>query len=244
MRTYRLTIAYDGTAYQGWQKQSNTDRTIQGILEKALSERMGFAVSIDGSGRTDAGVHALGQTASVRLPGAAAPDFFTVELNRMLPPDIRIRDACLMKNGFHARKSAVGKAYEYHIDTAAKPNVFTRRYCAHFPHPLDTDAMRRTAVLLTGTHEYAGYTDKKDDRSTLRTVSDIRITAQGSRIVIGYEGSGFLYHMVRILTGTLIEAGVRQRTPESAEEVLYTKDRKQAGFLAPAQGLFLREVYY
>lgn len=244
MRTYKLTIAYDGTGYQGWQRQTNTERTIQGILEKVISEASGYPVEVNGSGRTDAGVHALGQTASVVLPGAVPEEFFTDDINRILPQDIRIREASLVKNGFHARKSAVGKIYEYHIDTGQKPDVFQRRYCYHFPHELDLEKMRRTAENLKGTHDFAGYTDKKEEKSTKRTIYDIIVSGQGSSVTIRYEGTGFLYHMVRILTGTLLEAGTYQRTVESAAEVLETKDRGQAGFLAPARGLFLREVHY
>lgn len=215
MRTYKLTIAYDGTGYQGWQRQTNTERTIQGILEKVISEASGYPVEVNGSGRTDAGVHALGQTASVVLPGAVPEDFFTDDINRILPQDIRIREARLVKNGFHARKSAVGKIYEYHIDTGQKPDVFQRRYCYHFPHELDLEKMRRTAENLKGTHDFAGYTDKKEEKSTKRTIYDIIVSGQGSSVTIRYEGTGFLYHMVRILTGTLLEAGTYQRTVES-----------------------------
>ncbi len=244
MRTYKLTIAYDGTRYQGWQRQANTDRTIQGILERVISEQAGYPVEIDGSGRTDAGVHASGQTASVVLSGITSESFFTEEINRILPEDIRILEADLVKSGFHARKSAVGKVYEYRIDTGTKPDVFQRRYCFHFPHELDLDIMRRAAEKLKGTHEFAGYTDKKDEKSTKRTIYDIIVSGQGSSVTIRYEGTGFLYHMVRILTGTLLEAGLQQRTVESVAEVLLTKDRGQAGFLAPARGLFLRQVHY
>lgn len=244
MRTYKLTIAYDGTRYQGWQRQGNTGNTIQGILEKAVSEEAGYEVEVNGSGRTDAGVHARGQTASIVLPGRIAEAEFTGRLNDRLPADIRVLRAELVKNGFHARKSATGKVYEYHVDTGERPDVFTRRYCYHFPHFLDLDAMREAAGYLTGTHEYAGYTDKKDEKSTRRTIYDIMISGQGSRLVIEYNGTGFLYHMVRILTGTLLETGTGQRLPGEAAAALQTKDRRQAGFLAPARGLFLREVRY
>ena len=229
MRTYKLTVAYDGTGYQGWQRQANTENTIQGILERCISEEAGYAVEVNGSGRTDAGVHAEGQTASVALHGLA---------------DIRILEAELVRNGFHARKSAKGKVYEYHIDTGEKPDVFTRRYCCHYPRELDLSAMRRAAGYLTGTHEFAGYTDKKEEKSTKRTIYAIIVSGQGRRVTIRYEGTGFLYHMVRILTGTLIEAGAGERTPESAADALRTLERSRAGFLAPARGLFLKEVHY
>ena len=244
MRTYKLIIAYDGTRYQGWQRQTNTDRTLQGILEQTISSQTGFEVEVNGSGRTDAGVHATGQTASVVLPGQAEQDFFAAKINEALPADIRIMDACLVKNGFHARKSAVAKRYEYHIDTGEKPDVFMRKYTYHFPRKLDLARMKQAAGYLVGTHEFAGYTDKKDDKSTKRTIYDIMVSGQGGRVVISFDGTGFLYHMVRILTGTLLEAGTYQRTPESVRDALDTKDRSRAGFLAPARGLFLREVRY
>lgn len=244
MRTYKLTVAYDGTGYQGWQKQMNTDRTIQGILENVVSEELSFPVEVNGSGRTDAGVHASGQTASIVLPGMVDAESLVRRLNRRLPADIRILQGELVRNGFHARKSAVGKVYEYRIDTGARPDVFDRRYCYHFPVKLDLGAMRDAASCLIGTHEFAGYTDKKDEKSTKRTIYDIMISGQGDRVNIRYEGTGFLYHMVRILTGTLLETGTHQRTPRSVKKVLESKDRADAGFLAPACGLFLREVRY
>ena len=244
MRTYKLIIAYDGTRYQGWQRQGNTDRTIQGLLERVIGEQTGYTVEINGSGRTDAGVHAKGQTASIVLAGQPEDGFFTERVNRFLPEDIRILDARLVKNGFHARKSAVGKVYEYHIDTGEKPDVFTRRYCCHFPGELDLGRMREAAGYLTGTHEFEAYTDKRDENSTRRTIYDIMVSGQGGRVTVVYKGSGFLYHMVRILTGTLLEAGTHQRTAKSVRDALRSKDREQAGFLAPARGLFLKEVWY
>lgn len=244
MRTYKLTIAYDGTAYQGWQRQTNTENTLQGTLERTISSVAGYPVEIDGSGRTDAGVHANGQTATVVLSGRVEDGFFTEKINSRLPEDIRILDAELVRNGFHARKSAVGKRYIYQLDLAEKPDVFTRRYTYHFPQRLDLDAMRKAAQLLIGTYEFAGYTDKKDEKSTKRTIYAIMICGQGSKVSIQYEGTGFLYHMVRILTGTLLEVGTGARSIESVKEPLKSKDRSQAGFLAPARGLFLDEVYY
>ena len=304
MRTYKLTIAYDGTNYQGWQRQSDTDRTIQGILEETLENCTGYQVQIDGSGRTDAGVHAIGQVANFHLDEHFSAEEIFEDLNRHLPEDIavtkikevddrfhsryqavektyryRIRtspvpnvferkflyqygqtlDVELVKNGFHARKSAVGKVYEYRIDTGIKQDVFTRKYSGHFPGEPDLARMREAAGYLTGTHFFAGYTDKKDNRSVRRTIYSIMIRDErkdflpcgksdqignGNCIVIRYDGTGFLYHMVRILTGTLLEVGMRERTAESVKEALLTGDRSKAGFLAPAGGLFLREVRY
>ena len=244
MRTYKLTIAYDGTRYQGWQRQSNTENTIQGILEDAVMKETGRRTEVNGSGRTDAGVHARGQTASIVLPGKILSEEFTARLNERLPADIRVLQTELVKNGFHARKSAVGKVYEYHIDTGDRPDVFTRRFCCHFPRRTDLERMREAAGYLIGTHDFSGYTDKKDAVSSRRTIYDIMISGQDRRIVIEYDGTGFLYHMVRILTGTLLEAGAGIRRPEEAAAALRTGDRRQAGFLAPAKGLFLKEVRY
>ena len=244
MRTYKLMIAYDGTRWQGWQRQALTERTVQGVLERTISEALGYPVEVNGSGRTDAGVHASGQTASVVLSGAAEQDFFTGKVNAMLPEDIRILDAQLVKNGFHARKSAVGKAYEYYVDAGERPDVFRRRYCYHFPYSPDLDAMQKAARYLEGTHDFAGFTDKRDEASTKRTIYAIMVSRRDDLITFRFEGSGFMYHMVRILTGTLLEAGAGRRTPESVQDVLRTKDRGQAGFPAPARGLFLKEVWY
>ena len=245
MRTYKLKIAYDGTGYQGWQRQALTERTVQGVLERGPCQKpRDTRWKADGSGRTDAGVHALGQTASVVLSGAVPDDFFTGTVNGMLPGDIRILDAQLVKNGFHARKSAVGKAYEYYVDAGERPDVFRRRYCYHFPYSPDHDAMQKAARYLEGTHDFAGFTDKRDETSTKRTIYAIMVSRRDDLITFRFEGSGFMYHMVRILTGTLLEAGAGRRTPESVRDALRAKDRGQAGFPAPARGLFLKEVWY
>lgn len=238
MRTYKLTVAYDGTAYQGWQRQVNTDRTIQGILEKTISDQIGYEVEVNGSGRTDAGVHAWGQTTSVVLRGKVEEDFFTEKVNAKLPPDLRIREAELAKNGFHARKSAVWKVYQYQIDMAEKPDVFDRRYTYHFPKKLDLAAMQKAADLLTGTHEYAAYTDKKDEKSTKRTIYAIMVGGQGSRVNIQYEGTGFMYHMVRILTGTLLEVGIGARSVESVTDALQKRIEHRRDFLLRQEACF------
>ena len=243
MKRVKLVVAYDGTNYCGWQVQKNGE-TIESVLNRAIGELTGEEIHVMGSSRTDAGVHANGQTATVVLSGQVEDGFFTEKINSRLPGDIRILDAELMRNGFHARKSAVGKRYIYQLDLAEKADVFTRRYTYHFPQQLDLDAMRKAAQLLIGTYEFAGYTDKKDEKSTKRTIYAIMICGQGSKVSIQYEGTGFLYHMVRILTGTLLEVGTGARSIESVKEPLKSKDRSQAGFLAPARGLFLDEVYY
>ncbi len=244
MRTYKLTIAYDGSRYQGWQKQKNTDLTIQGILENIAGQTAGYPVEINGSGRTDSGVHAKGQTASMVLHGKVDEIHFRDELNEQLPLDIRVMRMELVRNGFHARRSARGKSYEYWIDTREKPDVFTRKFTYHYPKELDVNAMKKAAAYLTGTHDFAGFTDKKDEKSTTRTIYAIIIEKQKEKIRIEYEGTGFMYHMVRILTGTLLEVGDGRRKPEEIKMILKDKKRDAAGFLAPARGLTLKEVYY
>lgn len=244
MRNYKLVIAYDGTRYQGWQKQSNTDDTIQWILEQAVSAYVGYKVEIHGSGRTDGGVHALGQTANVMLAGKADETEFLQFTNKRLPEDIRVRSIELVKNSFHARKSAKSKRYVYCIDQREKPDVFTRKYCYHFAEKLDLDAMRNAAKQLIGNKNFMAFCDKKEDTATTRTIFDISIKKEGSKVTLTYSGTGFLYHMVRILTGTLLEVGTGERDASGITDVIASRDRGQAGFLAPARGLFLKEVYY
>lgn len=244
MRTYLLLISYDGSTYQGWQRQMNTDRTIQGILERAIGRLIGYNVEINGSGRTDAGVHATGQVASLELSGQVELPGFQEDINRILPEDIRIRKMELVKNGFHARKDAKGKRYEYYIDVREKPDVFTRRYSYHYPYGLDIEAMEAAAGYLMGMHNFRTFTDMKEDKSAVRNIQEIRIEQDGNKIRIVYIGNGFLYHMVRRLTGTLLEVGHGERAPEEIPALLSAKDSGLSGFLAPARGLFLREVYY
>lgn len=244
MRTYKLLVAYDGSRFRGWQRQPDTELTIQGILEKEISELAGYRVEVQGSGRTDGGVHAKGQTAGIILSGKINETEFQESLNRMLPEDIRILQVTLMRNGFHARHSARGKCYEYVVDTAEKADVFTRKYTFHYPETLDIEKMRKAARLLVGTHDFAGYTDRKDENSTTRRIYDIMIQREGDRVKLMYTGSGFMYHMVRILTGTLLETGNGSRSVEGAAAALRSGRREDAGFLAPACGLCLKEVYY
>ncbi|MEZ3433965.1 MAG: tRNA pseudouridine(38-40) synthase TruA [Lachnospiraceae bacterium] len=244
MRTYKLTISYDGSRYQGWQRQAATDNTIQFVLEWSIGKLVGYRVRVDGSGRTDAGVHARGQVASVKLSKLYDEQELKESLNRYLPEDIRIMKAELVKNGFHARKSAKGKKYEYYIDCREKPDVFSRKYCYHYPAELDVEAMKRAAAYLVGERNFISFTDDKDCRDSVRRITNIRIVSTGDKVRITYYGTGFLYHMVRILTGTLLEVGTGKRKPDMIPVIIAAEDRSSAGFLAPAKGLFLRKVYY
>ena len=150
----------------------------------------------------------------------------------------------LVRNSFHARKSARGKKYEYYIDCREKPDVFSRRYCYHYPEKLDIDAMREAAEYLIGVRNYISFTDDKDCKDPVRRITNIKIVSTGEKVRITYYGTGFLYHMVRILTGTLLEVGTGKREPSMIPVIIAAEDRSSAGFLAPARGLFLRKVYY
>ena len=244
MYTYRMRIAYDGTRYRGWQKQKNTNQTIQQIIEQELSHLCGGKVMISGSGRTDSGVHAFGQEASFRVKKKLEIECVWKELNKKLPEDIRVLAFAEAPEGFHARKSAVGKCYEYYIDLQDKADVFSRRYSYHFPRKIDVDGMREAAEFLKGIHDFSSFTDGKNIDDTVRTIEEIQIQKEERRLILTFCGDGFLYHMVRILTGTLLGVGTGQIAPEKVKEILLAKDRRQAGFPAPAKGLFLKEVYY
>lgn len=244
MRTYKLTISYDGTRYQGWQRQPGVQNTIQNVIEKAVWKIVGYEVKIQGSGRTDGGVHAYGQVASLRLSGKVNEKEFKDKLNEKLPEDIRIRNMELVPNTFHGRRSAKGKCYEYHVDLRQKPNVFRRKYTCHYPAILDLEAMKKAAGYLLGRQDFSSFTDRKDEESCVRRIDEIRIEKQGEDLCMSFRGNGFMYHMVRILSGTLLEVGSKEKQPEEMKRILEAKTRSKAGFLAPAQGLFLKEVYY
>lgn len=243
MRNYKMIIAYDGSRYKGWQRQNLTNLTIQTILERTVEQVVGYPVEIDGSGRTDAGVHAKAQVANLKVTGLLAEDFVK-ELNDLLPEDICVREMKLVPGKFHSRYSAKAKKYKYCIDMREKPCVFTRRYTYHFTKKLDLDAMKKAVQYLKGTHDFTAFTDNKEEKSKVRTIYEIKITKNGTRLELEFYGTGFLYHMVRILTGTLLEVGCGEKSAEEVKLALEQKDRAFAGFLVPARGLFLEKVYY
>ena len=241
----KLTIQYDGTRYDGWQRQGNTDNTLQGRLEGVLSRMVGKPVEIQGAGRTDAGVHARGQVASVHLPEGYTPQEVQNYLNRYLPEDVAVVDVVEVGERFHARLSATGKEYRYHIRMGNVPDVFARKYQYRVEEPLDLAAMERAAGYLTGKHDFRSFCgNRRFKKSTVREVFHIGVEVCGSDLTLVYRGDGFLYNMVRILTGTLLEVGLGQRTPESLVDILEARERTAAGKTAPAQGLVLQEVYY
>ena len=250
---YKLVLQYDGTKLNGWQKQGNTENTIQGKLEAILEKMYGEPIEIHGSGRTDAGVHALGQVANYHVPAGTSEetieeyttDKIKATLNEYLSKDIRVQNVEVVDERFHARLTAKGKTYEYRIDNGEIANVFSRKYTMREEDPLDLEAMRKASVFFLGTHDFKSFcANKKMKKSTVRTITGILIEKKQGIVSIRYTGNGFLYNMVRILTGTLIEVGRGKRKPEEMSEILTALDRGAAGFTAPAQGLYLVEVEY
>ena len=242
---YKMTVQYDGYRYAGWQRQGNTEQTIQERLEKTISALLAEPVSIQGSGRTDAGVHALGQVASfhTELPIRDCRQFL-LDLNAALPSDIAVTRLDAASPRFHARLNAKEKTYRYSVWNSPIPNVLERRLQYQLPAPLDDEAMRTAASLLLGTHDFAGFSTGHTKKSTVRHIRSIQIKRKNELVEFYFTGNGFLHNMVRILTGTLIEVGLHKRPPESVLEVIESKDRTLAGFTAPAQGLCLMEVNY
>lgn len=247
-RTLKLTIAYDGTAYQGWQSQPDRP-TIQGALERAFNRITGEAVRITGSGRTDAGVHALGQVASLDTANHLAPEVLQRALNHELPHDVVVVCVEEAQPGFHAIRDATGKRYRYVLHDGPVPDLFRRNYCWHYRARLDVEAMHRAAQGLAGTHDFRSFESQWPNRATsVRTIREIVVArqtaAESDFIHLEFEADGFLYNMVRSIVGTLLEVG-RGAQPETwPAEVLAALDRSAAGRTAPPQGLFLLRVDY
>lgn len=245
VRNFKMVLQYEGARYQGWQRQETTENTIQGKLEALLSQMCGQKVEIQGSGRTDAGVHARGQVANAHMQTDMTPQEILSYMNRYLPKDIGVISLEEMPSRFHSRLNAKGKTYCYQVINSAIPHVFDRRYAVVFEDALDIAAMREAAGQLVGTHDFAAFTSaKKGKKSTIRTIEEIRIEKEKDMLKFIFSGDGFLFHMVRILTGTLLEVGAGKRKPEQIKEILESKKRENAGALAPAAGLTLMEVRY
>lgn len=240
----KLIIEYDGTNYAGWQRQVN-GTGIQQVIEDALFKLTGEKTTVIGAGRTDAGVHALAQVAHFDTRSTVPPDKFSFALNTMLPPDIRIKASLQAEDGFHARFDAKGKCYIYRIYNGRHSSPLLRLTHAHVPLPLDVDAMNGAARLFVGRHDFASFTTADRRRgSTVRNIFACDASGAGEEITVTVEGDGFLYNMVRIIAGTLIEVGLGKRDAESIKKALETRDRTLAGVTAPANGLTLKEVYY
>jgi len=246
MKRIKLTIAYDGSRYNGWQLQRSTDNTIQGKISAVLERMCGHVVEVSGSGRTDAGVHARAQVASLDMDSKFRCAEIHAYLCQYLPEDIAVLKVEEADANFHARFSCTSKTYQYRIHTSEVPNVFERKYVyTYTDKTLDINKMRKASAILLGTHDYKAFCgNPKMKKSTVRTITDISIEQSDSEIRISYTGDGFLQNMVRILTGTLIEVGNGNIPASDMGKILESKDRQMAGFTAPSQGLTLMKVEY
>ena len=244
MRTIKLTLAYDGTRYVGWQRQAE-GVSIQGLVEEALARFEGQPVAVHGAGRTDTGVHALGQVASARLAGGHEPDDLRRGLNALLPRDIRVMQVEETAPEFHARFSTSSKAYRYAIRNAPIVSPFEHPFVWHVTDRLDVAAMQAAAATLLGTHDFACFRSAGTTiKNTTRTITESRLDAVEGLITYHVTANGFLHHMVRAIAGTLVDVGRRRRTPESLPALLDGGLRAEAGPTAPPQGLFLVSVTY
>ncbi len=254
-RNILLTIEYDGTNFSGWQRQPNA-RTVQGELEQALSHICAAPVQINGTSRTDAGVHALGQRASFKgdfgIPTEKIPLAVNNYLAGTLGSGYACGDVCIvsaeeMAEGFHARFNSKGKTYRYIIRYGGRPGVFERNYCYHVKTPLDVKAMQKAAAFIEGTHDFACFQAAGGTvrETTVRTIYGLQVSEPEEGVLhIEVTGDGFLYNMVRIIVGTLVEVGQGKKTPEQIPNIIAASDRQQAGHTAPPQGLYLVEIYY
>ncbi len=244
-RTWKLTLAYDGTEFSGWQAQPGR-ATVQRSLERALARIEGRPVRVAGSGRTDAGVHALAQVASCELRNPIPTDGLLKALNRLLPPEIRVLRAEVAPPGFHARYAAIAKTYEYRIHRGPVCLPFTARYVYWHPYPLDEGAMALAAKRIPGERDFRSFASasRGADGSTVRTVFSSALARDGDLLVYRIRGAGFLYRMVRNIVGTLLDVGRSCLAPPDVDRILAIGDRSAAGRTAPARGLFLVGVEY
>ena len=245
MYTYLLTLSYDGSRYNGWQKQGNTPNTIQEKLETLLTRLIGEPIEANGSGRTDAGVHAMGQVVSFRCTEKQNCTTLLADIRRYLPEDIGALELSEASPRFHARLNAVSKTYVYRVWNSDAPNVFERKYMYTVPDALNLSALEAAASHMLGTHDFMSFcANKRMKKSTVRTVESIKIQPLGNELRFTVSGDGFLYNMVRIIVGTLLEVGMGKRDADSIPALLDAKDRSKAGYLVPPQGLRLEKVFY
>ena len=249
-----LTIEYDGSEFFGWQRQPDV-RTVQGELERVLTKVCGAEVKLNGTSRTDAGVHALGQRASFCGRYGIPTDRLLIAANNILAGgkrlasvtgDVRIISAREMPLDFHARFDSKGKKYRYVISNSPNIDIFRRKYCYQVTSPLNTEEMKRAAGFIKGTHDFAAFQSAggQERETTVRTVYDFTVEQQGKDIIMEISGDGFLYNMVRIIAGTIVEVGLGKRSADDIPAVIESANRSRAGHKAPAEGLYLVEVYY
>lgn len=245
MKNIAIILQYDGTRYSGWQKQGNTSNTIQSKLENILFKLSSNEIEVHGSGRTDAGVHAFGQTANFKIDTEKSPEEIMDYINAYLPNDIGVTSAWEASPKFHSRLNAVKKTYRYRIHTGNTPVIFFEKYMLSHKGLLNTDDMKKGASQLIGTYDFKSFTDnKKSKKSTVRSIENIEIIEKDNEITIDLTGNGFLYHMARIIVGTLIDIGEGKTSPDNMSNIINSRSREAAGPLAPAKGLMLMKVYY
>lgn len=243
-KNYKLIIAYKGTDYSGWQVQPNKN-TIQGTVEDTFKLMFKSKIKLSASGRTDAGVHALAQVANFRSEFDIRPDKLVQALNTKLPGDIRIKDCSIMDDEFHSRYDAIGKTYLYYIYNSRINSPFWKDYSYMVPYRLDFDKMAVAAQGFKGEHDFLGFMSSGSSvKDTVRTIHDIKLHKNDNMIVMEITGNGFLYNMVRIIAGTLIDIGRGKIPVEEIKAIIDSKDRKRGGHTAKANGLFMKNVYY
>ncbi|OJV63203.1 MAG: tRNA pseudouridine(38-40) synthase TruA [Clostridiales bacterium 38-18] len=246
--TYKLIIQYEGTRYKGWQRLKTTDQTIQQKIENVLSRLLGEPIEIDGSGRTDAGVHALGQVASFKVTETISNlNEFRFQMNQYLPDDIIVLEIQGENDRFHARLNAVSKTYVYQIWLAEQPPLIERNWVLNLGskrHQLNFEKMKLASEELIGKKDFKGFSTDKTKKGTIRTIESINWEIHGDVLQIKFTGDGFLYNMVRIIVGTLLEIGFDERQVDSLNQIIVSKDRALAGETAPAHGLYLESVRY
>ncbi len=244
MKRILLTLEYDGTNYSGWQRQYN-GLAVQQVLEEALSAACREKIAVTGASRTDAGVHALGQAAHFDTNCGIPPEKFPFVLNTMLPPDIRVHTGRQVPPDFHARFMTGGKRYTYRIINSRHGSALKRNTHVHVPVPLDEAAMARAAETLLGEHDFAAFQASGGTaRTTVRTIRAVSLVRQEDEIILTIEGNAFLYNMVRIIAGTLMEIGLHKRGEDAFQEAFRTLNRLSLGVTAPPHGLELTEVFY
>ena len=248
MPTYKLTLAYDGTEFSGWQAQPER-RTVQGVLQNAWQEITGESVRMTATSRTDAGVHAQGQVVGIQTASELTAERLLGGINAKLPEDVVLRSVELVSDDFHATHHATGKRYRYRIHNSRLRPLHNRHLVWHIPQALDVQAMEKAGQLLVGKHDFASFQSTGSPRDcTVRTITDVRVGQGGAKeddlIWIDVSGDGFLYNMVRNIVGTLVDVGAGRRPVEWMSEVITASDRQAAGQTAPAQGLMLMEVHF
>lgn len=245
MKNFKLLLAYDGTRYKGWQRLGNTEQTIQGKLESVLSRLFERPIEIVGSGRTDAGVHARAQVANFWVQTDLTEAAILQYLRRYLPEDIGVCSVEEVDKRFHSRLSAVEKTYCYRVWNSEAPNVFERRYLTVVPEALDVEAMQKAAESFCGAHDFLAFCSNKHfKKPSVRTVYSVQVEQRQEEIRFTVRANGFLYNMVRIMVGTLLEIGLNQRDAGTIPQLFASRIREDAGFTAPAKGLCLMEVRY